>query len=100
MRKYVYNLSAPVRQRGALGLGEQKRFLVLLDTPTASFQQVTNGWEQQYPPTAEICYWQDDADITINGEETFGCGDRLFPAERAIADADGHDRMARLRGME
>jgi hypothetical protein len=94
MIKHNYTFGAPVRQKDAMGIGTQGEFPVLLDTPTATFMQVTDGFERQYPP-CDVCYWQPRASITIGGIETFNCGDRLFEAERSIDD-EGHDRMVRL----
>lgn len=95
MTKYLYTFRAPVRRKDAQGIGTQGEFPVWLDTPTATFFQVTEEFERQYPP-CDVCYWQPRASITIGGIETFNCGDRLFEAESTHSEADEHDRMRRL----
>lgn len=92
--RYVYEFSAPVRQPGAEGWGDQKTFPVYLDTPQARFDQVTDAFREQYPP-CDIVFFQPRTVITINGEETCGCGDKLFAAARP--EEDDHARMHRLR---
>lgn len=96
-QRYVYEFSAPVRQPGAEGWGEQKTFPVWLDTPQATFDQVTDAFRLQYPP-CDIVFFQPRTVITINGEETLGCKDRMFDAARSFED-DDHARMRRL-GVE
>mgnify|MGYP003325763735 CR=1 FL=1 len=99
MIKYLYTFRAPVRQKDAYGVGTPGEFPVWLDTPTATFMQVTDAFERQYPP-CDVCYWQPRASITIGGVETFDCGDRLFQAERSLDEADEERRMVRLAGAE
>lgn len=95
MIRYIYTFRAPVKRQDAEGLGTQGEFVVFLDTPTATFGQVVQGFRDQYPP-CDICYWQPRASITIGGIETFNCGDRLFEAESTHSEADEHDRMRRM----
>lgn len=93
--RYVYEFSAPIRKPGAQGLGDQLTVPVFLATPQATFDQVTDALKEQYPPH-EIVFFQPRTVITINGEDTLGCGDRTFAAARSFED-DDHAGMVRLR---
>lgn len=96
MKKYLFVLDAPVKRPDAEGLGEQRRFDIWLDRPLATFGHVVQGFRDQYPP-ADICYWQPRTRITVNGEETFNCGDKAFTMLRSRDDADDERRMVRMR---
>ena len=93
--RYVYDFSAPIRKPGAQGWGDQLTVPVFLDSPQATFDRVTDALREQYPPH-EIVFFQPNGVITINGEDTLGCGDREFAAARSFED-DDHARMVRLR---
>lgn len=96
-QRYIYDLSLAARPRGAIGLGQQLTVPVFLNAERATFFQVMDGFHEQYPP-CEVMFGHPGAVFTINGQETCGCGDKLFTAARL--EDDDHARMHRLRGEQ
>lgn len=101
---YLYHLHMPTREVGSIGKACMEHYCVMFDTPHHTFAEIMDRWRQWHPNMEPVFphrvhnAWFGRDTVTVNGEDTWNCGDRTFPGVGPLDVRDCYEINAEYQG--